>query len=84
VSWIPQSVRVVKLTSRGAFATFATEGTGFSDYFPGILPHLLTLGKLCRTDLEEEPTPRFQLQNPILQRSNDAPRRSLRIKGIMP
>ena len=32
--------------NRGAFATFATEGTGFSDYFPGILPHLLTLGKL--------------------------------------
>ena len=29
---------------RGAFATFATEGTGFSGYFPGIKPHLLTLG----------------------------------------
>lgn len=29
---------------RGAFATFATEGTNFSEYFPGIKPHLLTLG----------------------------------------
>jgi hypothetical protein len=75
---------VANLTNRGAFATFATEGTGFSDYFPGILPHLLTLGKLCRTDLDEELTPRFKLQNPILQRSNDAPRCSLRLKGIMP
>ncbi|KIR40270.1 2-acylglycerol O-acyltransferase 2 [Cryptococcus deuterogattii 99/473] len=28
----------------GAFATFATEGTNFSEYFPGIKPHLLTLG----------------------------------------
>jgi hypothetical protein len=74
---------VVKLTSRGAFATFATEGTGFSDYFPGILPHLLTLGKLCRIGIDEKLTPRFQLQNPILQRSNDASRRSLRIKRIM-
>ncbi|KAI9636789.1 diacylglycerol acyltransferase, partial [Dioszegia hungarica] len=27
----------------GAFATFATEGTGFSTNFPGIQPHLLTL-----------------------------------------
>ncbi|KAI0050984.1 DAGAT-domain-containing protein [Auriscalpium vulgare] len=27
----------------GAIATFATEGTGFSDAFPGIKPHLLTL-----------------------------------------
>ncbi|WWC91073.1 uncharacterized protein L201_006014 [Kwoniella dendrophila CBS 6074] len=27
----------------GAFATFATEGTNFSEYFPGIKPHLLTL-----------------------------------------
>nr|XP_031861443.1 uncharacterized protein CI109_003047 [Kwoniella shandongensis]KAA5528515.1 hypothetical protein CI109_003047 [Kwoniella shandongensis] len=27
----------------GAFATFATEGTHFSEYFPGIKPHLLTL-----------------------------------------
>ncbi|KAF8316667.1 diacylglycerol acyltransferase [Clavulina sp. PMI_390] len=27
----------------GAFATFATEGTGFSKAFPGIKPHLLTL-----------------------------------------
>lgn len=33
------------LTCRGAFATFATEGTGFSKLFPGILPHLLTLGE---------------------------------------
>ncbi|KAK1922597.1 diacylglycerol acyltransferase [Papiliotrema laurentii] len=29
----------------GAFATFATEGTGFSQHFPGLSPHLLTLGK---------------------------------------
>lgn len=29
---------------RGAFATFATDGTNFSEYFPGIKPHLLTLG----------------------------------------
>ncbi|KAG9013286.1 diacylglycerol O-acyltransferase 1 [Tulasnella sp. JGI-2019a] len=27
----------------GAFATFATEATGFSKHFPGIVPHLLTL-----------------------------------------
>ncbi|KAK8844118.1 hypothetical protein IAR55_006912 [Kwoniella newhampshirensis] len=27
----------------GAFATFATEGTHFSELFPGIKPHLLTL-----------------------------------------
>ncbi|WVQ73628.1 hypothetical protein IAR50_003208 [Cryptococcus sp. DSM 104548] len=27
----------------GAFATFATEGTHFSEYFPGLKPHLLTL-----------------------------------------
>ncbi|KAG8975066.1 diacylglycerol O-acyltransferase 1 [Tulasnella sp. 425] len=27
----------------GAFATFATESTGFSEAFPGIKPHLLTL-----------------------------------------
>ncbi|WVQ93081.1 hypothetical protein IAU59_000145 [Kwoniella sp. CBS 9459] len=27
----------------GAFATFATEGTNFSEYFPRIKPHLLTL-----------------------------------------
>ncbi|ODO09511.1 hypothetical protein I350_03114 [Cryptococcus amylolentus CBS 6273] len=27
----------------GAFATFATEGTSFSEYFPGLKPHLLTL-----------------------------------------
>ncbi|KZS94498.1 DAGAT-domain-containing protein [Sistotremastrum niveocremeum HHB9708] len=27
----------------GAFATFATESTGFSSQFPGIVPHLLTL-----------------------------------------
>ncbi|KAL0953894.1 hypothetical protein HGRIS_005065 [Hohenbuehelia grisea] len=27
----------------GAFATFATEATGFSEAFPGIKPHLLTL-----------------------------------------
>ncbi|KAG8689680.1 diacylglycerol O-acyltransferase 1, partial [Ceratobasidium sp. 395] len=27
----------------GAFATFATESTGFSRHFPGINPHLLTL-----------------------------------------
>ncbi|KAJ8482984.1 hypothetical protein ONZ45_g14756 [Pleurotus djamor] len=27
----------------GAFATFATEATGFSEQFPGIKPHLLTL-----------------------------------------
>jgi len=27
----------------GAFASFATEGTGFSKNFPGIRPHLLTL-----------------------------------------
>ncbi|EGN97010.1 hypothetical protein SERLA73DRAFT_185286 [Serpula lacrymans var. lacrymans S7.3] len=27
----------------GAMATFATEGTGFSEAFPGIKPHLLTL-----------------------------------------
>ncbi|GFZ47336.1 diacylglycerol O-acyltransferase [Saitozyma sp. JCM 24511] len=27
----------------GAFATFATDGTNFSEYFPGIKPHLLTL-----------------------------------------
>jgi 2-acylglycerol O-acyltransferase 2 len=27
----------------GAFATFATEGTKFSENFPGITPHLLTL-----------------------------------------
>ena len=34
------------LTHRGAFATFATEGTGFSEHFPGISPHLLTLGTI--------------------------------------
>jgi len=28
----------------GAIATFATEATGFSKHFPGITPHLLTLG----------------------------------------
>lgn len=28
---------------RGAIATFATEGTGFSEAFPGLQPHLLTL-----------------------------------------
>ncbi|KAF9012972.1 diacylglycerol-acyltransferase [Hymenopellis radicata] len=28
---------------QGAFATFATEGTGFSKAFPGVVPHLLTL-----------------------------------------
>ncbi|KAG8877932.1 diacylglycerol O-acyltransferase 1 [Tulasnella sp. 332] len=27
----------------GAFATFATEATGFSKHYPGIIPHLLTL-----------------------------------------
>ena len=31
--------------TRGAFASFATEGTGFSELFPGIKPHLLTLGE---------------------------------------
>lgn len=28
----------------GAVATFGSEATGFSEYFPGIKPHLLTLG----------------------------------------
>ncbi len=31
------------IISMGAFATFATEGNGFSQKFPGIVPHLLTL-----------------------------------------
>ncbi|KAI8972643.1 diacylglycerol acyltransferase [Pilobolus umbonatus] len=31
------------IISMGAFANFATEGTGFSKNFPGIVPHLLTL-----------------------------------------
>ena len=29
--------------SSGAFASFATEGAGFSKLFPGIVPHLMTL-----------------------------------------
>ena len=29
--------------SSGAFASFATEGAGFSKLFPGIIPHLMTL-----------------------------------------
>ena len=29
--------------SQGAFGSFGTEGAGFSDLFPGIIPHLLTL-----------------------------------------
>ncbi|KAG8891818.1 diacylglycerol O-acyltransferase 1 [Tulasnella sp. 403] len=33
---------------RGAFATFATESTGFSQHFPGIRPHLLTLASNFR------------------------------------
>lgn len=31
------------IISQGAFANYATEGTGFSKAFPGIRPHLLTL-----------------------------------------
>ncbi|XP_003745579.1 2-acylglycerol O-acyltransferase 2 [Galendromus occidentalis] len=31
------------ITSAGAFSNFATEATGFSEKFPGIVPHLLTL-----------------------------------------
>ncbi|EIN06275.1 DAGAT-domain-containing protein [Punctularia strigosozonata HHB-11173 SS5] len=31
------------IIGRGAIATFATEATGFSKAFPGIVPHLLTL-----------------------------------------
>jgi hypothetical protein len=77
-------VNVVKLTARGAFATFATEGTGFSDYFPGILPHLLTLGMLENYNDWTKLILRFQLQNPILQRPDDASRSSLRIERIMP
>ncbi|CAK5273776.1 unnamed protein product, partial [Mycena citricolor] len=33
----------VDVIPRGAVATFATEATGFSQAFPGIRPHLLTL-----------------------------------------
>lgn len=29
--------------ARGALCTFATESTGFSHFYPGIIPHLLTL-----------------------------------------
>lgn len=32
------------IISMGALCTFATEATGFSELFPGIKPHLLTLG----------------------------------------
>lgn len=32
----------------GAFANFATDGTGFSTLFPGIKPHLLTLASNFR------------------------------------
>ncbi|KAI0923609.1 hypothetical protein AcW1_006514 [Taiwanofungus camphoratus] len=32
----------------GAVCTFATESTGFSHYFPGIVPHLLTLSSNFR------------------------------------
>ncbi|KAK7686330.1 hypothetical protein QCA50_010554 [Cerrena zonata] len=34
--------------SRGAICTFATEATGFSKAFPGIVPHLLTLASNFR------------------------------------
>lgn len=35
---------------RGAVATFGTEATGFSEYFPGVKPHLLTLGEYCHAE----------------------------------
>lgn len=31
------------IISHGAFASFGTEGNGFSKLFPGIVPHLMTL-----------------------------------------
>ena len=31
------------IISNGAFGSFATEGNGFSELFPGITPHLMTL-----------------------------------------
>lgn len=54
------------LIRRGAFATFATEGTGFSQHFPGILPHLLTLGMSTHVVPGTRLTPRLQLQDPNL------------------
>ncbi|ETW78817.1 hypothetical protein HETIRDRAFT_155947 [Heterobasidion irregulare TC 32-1] len=38
----------------GALATFATEGTGFSEAFPGIKPHLLTLASNFRMPIYRE------------------------------
>ncbi|WVO15538.1 hypothetical protein L204_103197 [Cryptococcus depauperatus] len=38
----------------GAFATFATEGTNFSEYFPGIKPHLMTLNSNFRIPFYRE------------------------------
>ncbi|THH16684.1 hypothetical protein EW146_g3995 [Bondarzewia mesenterica] len=38
----------------GAIATFATEGTGFSEAFPGIQPHLLTLASNFRMPIYRE------------------------------
>jgi len=35
------------IISVGAFANFATEGSGFSQKFPGIKPHVLTLKGNC-------------------------------------
>ncbi|KAJ8664057.1 hypothetical protein O0I10_000335 [Lichtheimia ornata] len=39
------------IISMGAFANFATEATGFSDLFPGIVPSLLTLASNFRLPL---------------------------------
>ncbi|KAH8116371.1 diacylglycerol-acyltransferase, partial [Phellopilus nigrolimitatus] len=39
------------IVGMGALATFATEATGFSMAFPGIRPHLLTLGTNFRVPL---------------------------------
>ncbi|EMD39095.1 hypothetical protein CERSUDRAFT_112788 [Gelatoporia subvermispora B] len=38
----------------GAICTFATESTGFSQYFPGITPHLLTLASNFRVPFYRE------------------------------
>lgn len=36
------------IISMGAACTFATESTGFSELFPGVICHLLTLGESAR------------------------------------
>jgi hypothetical protein len=58
------------IISMGAVATFATEYTGFSENYPGIKSHLLTLGEL---NLMCVANGRLQLWHPSLPRAVDVP-----------